>query len=131
MGNNKCKQCSASVFENEEDEETWFEWMESTGQRNQKSISPRTQPLPVQPLAFQADIIRDRPKKNRSKPALYSTEGNALKGLHLASYKNDRTSKEPTFPRDAENNNHEPAVDDETVCSQVREKLNCIETIGI
>ena len=42
MGNSKCKQSHSSVFENEEEEETWFEWMESTNERNQTSVTPRT-----------------------------------------------------------------------------------------
>lgn len=104
MGNQKCKQHTTSVFENEEDEEAWFEWMESTEERNQKSVSPRTHPMPVQPLAFQADVI-ERSKKTRSKPALYFfSDQNVLKGLHLASAENDhRISDEPAF-RNVNNN---------------------------
>lgn len=119
MGNNKCKQCTTSVFENEEEEETWFEWMESTGERNQKSITPRTQPLPVQPLAFCADVI-DRSKKRRSKP----TEGNVLKRLQLANSEDDRIWNESSSRRDMENNNSprinsKLLVEEEPMASQI------------
>lgn len=103
MGNNNCKQCTTSVFENEEDEETWFEWIESRKEAssNQNIISPKARPWPVQPLAFQADTI-NRQKKSRSKPALnLFTEGTALKGLHLANSEDDR----PSLQSVADNNN--------------------------
>ena len=78
MGN---KQGTTSVFRDEEDEETWFEWMETTGHhKNQKllAISPRTEILPVQPTGFQADAI-NRPRNKKKK---ISSTDKALKGLH-------------------------------------------------
>lgn len=100
MGNTKCKQCTASVFENEEEEETWFEWMESQRDNtDERCISPRTRPLPVQPLAFQADVI-DKPRTKKSKASFYSfSEGNVVERL------SGRMSNEPTSHRDVENNN--------------------------
>lgn len=123
MGNSKCKQSHSSVFQNEEEEETWFEWMESTNERNQTSVTPRTHPLPVQPLAFQADLL-ERSKSMRSKPALYFfTDGNVLRGLHKAGSENDRISEESALR--IENNNslrkNEEAVmvEDEAIYSPV------------
>ena len=123
MGNSKCKQSHSSVFENEEEEETWFEWMESTNEQNQTSVTPRTHPLPVQPLAFQADLL-ERSKSMRSKPALYFfTDGNVLRGLHKAGSENDRISEESALR--IENNNslrkNEEAVmvEDEAIYSPV------------
>ena len=107
MGNSKCKQCT-SVFENDEEEETWFEWMESRSEveeRNQKSIAPRTQPMPVQPLAFQADVI-DKSKGKRSKSLLYFfNDGNVHKERNLVNAENDRSLDQPASQRDLENNN--------------------------
>ena len=110
MGNNNCKQCTSSVFKNEEDEETWFEWMESRSEyegRNQKSITPRTQPMPVQPFAFQADVI-DKWKSKRPKPLLYFFNDRSVhKERNLVNPGNDRTLDEfePASRRDLENNN--------------------------
>ena len=125
MGNNNCKQCTTSVFENEEDEETWFEWIESRKEAssNQNIISPKARPWPVQPLAFQADTI-NRQKKSRSKPALnLFTEGTALKGLHLANSEDDR----PSLQSVADNNNsprkNRLRGEEESIYSQVREQL--------
>lgn len=120
MGNTKCKQCTASVFENEEEEETWFEWMESQRDNtDERCISPRTRPLPVQPLAFQADVI-DKPRTKKSKASFYSfSEGNVVERL------SGRMSNEPTSHRDVENNNlarmtNEEFVDkEESLPSQV------------
>lgn len=107
MGNNKCKQCT-SVFENDEEEESWFEWMELRSEveaRNQKSIAPRTQPMPVQPLAFPADVI-DKSKGKRSKSLLYFfNDGNVHKERNLVNSENDRSLDEPASRRDLENNN--------------------------
>lgn len=107
MGNNKCKQCT-SVFENDEEEETWFEWMElrsEVEERNQKSIAPRTQPMPVQPLAFQADVI-GKSKGKRSKSLLYFfNDGNVHKERNLVNSENDRSLDQPASRRDLENNN--------------------------
>ena len=57
MGN---KQGTTSVFRDEEDEETWFEWMETTGHRkNQKqlTISPKNQDA-LRPTCFPDSKIK-------------------------------------------------------------------------
>lgn len=105
MGN---KQCTTSVFQDEEEEETWFEWMETTGdRRNQKqlSISPRTELLPVQPANFQPDVTyRSENKKHK-----VSSEDETLKGLHLARSKHASHS----FRGDLKENNNLPRIKEE------------------
>lgn len=103
MGN---KQGTTSVFRDEEDEETWFEWMETTGHhKNQKqlAISPRTEILPVQPTGFpQADTI-NRPRNTKQK---ISGVDKALKGLYLESSENDNISDSKSVRRDSTGNNN-------------------------
>ncbi|XP_078368821.1 uncharacterized protein LOC144652620 [Oculina patagonica] len=111
MGN---KQCTTSVFQNEEDEETWFEWMETTGNRkNQKQlpISPRTEPLPVQPAAFLADV----PSRARNTKHKISSENKkTLKGLHYTSSKNHGSlSTDSSFRGDVKENNNLPRIKEE------------------
>ena len=103
MGN---KQGTTSVFRDEEDEETWFEWMETTGHhKNQKqlTISPKTEILPVQPTGFpQADTI-NRPRNTKQK---ISGVDKALKGLYLESSENDNISDSKSVRRDSTGNNN-------------------------
>lgn len=111
MGNKHCT--TSSVFEDEEDEETWFEWMETTGDRgNQKqlTISPRTELLAVQPMAFQGSVTNN-PKTTKQK---FFNKSNALKGLHLANSENDNTSVDSrSFRGDVKNNNNLPKLKDD------------------
>lgn len=106
MGN---KQCTTSVFQDEEEEETWFEWMETTANRkNQKqlAISPKTQPLPVQPANFQADVTnRARNIKHR-----IPGEDKTLKRLHLARSENARLSVDSSIRGDLKENNNLPII---------------------
>ena len=109
MGN---KQCTTSVFQDEEDEETWFEWMETTAnRRNQKqlAISPKTQPLPVQPAVFQADVT------NRGRNTKYRipSEDKTLKGLHLARSEKARLSVDSPCRGDLKENNNLPRIKEE------------------
>ena len=102
MGN---KQGTASVFRDEEDEETWFEWMETTGHRkNQKqlTISPKTEMLPVQSTSFRADAI-NRPRNTKQK---ISSTDKALKGLHLESSENTSISVDTSIRGDGTENNN-------------------------
>lgn len=105
MGN---KQSTTSVFQDEEDEETWFEWMETTGDRgNQKRlpISPSSDLLAVhavQPISFPTGVT-DRARNTKQK---YFGKGKALRGLHLASSENDNISVDSPFRGDAKNNNN-------------------------
>jgi len=106
MGN---KQGTTSVFQDEEDEETWFEWMETTGHRkNQKqlTISPKTEILPVQPTGFQADAT------NRSRNTKQKISGGdkTLKGLHLESSENASISADSSFRGDGTENNNLPRI---------------------
>ena len=106
MGN---KQGTTSVFRDEEDEETWFEWMETTGHRkNQKqlTISPKTEILPVQPTGFQADA-NNRPRNTKQK---ISGLDKALKGLHLESCENDSISDNKSIRSDGTENNNLPRI---------------------
>ncbi|XP_020629966.1 uncharacterized protein LOC110067035 isoform X1 [Orbicella faveolata] len=106
MGN---KQGTTSVFRDEEDEETWFEWMETTGHRkNQKqlTISPKTEMLPVQPTSFQADAI-NRPRNTKQK---ISGADKALKGLHLESFENASVSADKSIRGDGTENNNLPRI---------------------
>ena len=124
MGN---KQGTTSVFRDEEDEETWFEWMETTGHRkNQKqlTISPKTEILPVQPTTFQADAIN----RTRNTKQKISGVDKALKGLHLESCENDCKSDNKSIGGDGTKNNNLPRIkenvvenDLETLAGQVSE----------
>lgn len=124
MGN---KHGTTSVFRDEEDEETWFEWMATTGHRkNQKqlTISPKTEILPFQPTRFQADS-NNRPKNTKQK---ISRTDKALKGLHLVGSENASISADKSLRGEgAENNNllriKENAVENdlETLAEQVSE----------
>ena len=129
MGN---KQGTTSVFRDEEDEETWFEWMETTGHRkNQKqlTISPKTEILPVQPTSFQADRI-NKPRNTKQKIAGVDK---ALKGLHLEGSENDSISDNKSIGGDATENNNLPRIkgndvenDLETLAAQVSEVTEAI-----
>lgn len=109
MGN---KQGTASVFQDEEDEETWFEWMEATGdRRNQKRlpISPCSDLLAVhavQPMSLTPGVT-DTAREAKQK---YRSEAKALSGLYLASAKRENISVDPSFRGDAKNNNYLPKV---------------------
>lgn len=111
MGN---KQCTTSVFQNEEEEETWFEWMETTENRkNQKQlpISPRTEPLPVQPAAFLADATS---RARNTKHKISSEDKKTLKGLHLASSENHGSlTTDSSFRGDIKENNNLPRIKEE------------------
>jgi len=122
MGN---KQGTASVFKDEEDEETWFEWMETTGHRkNQKqlTISPKTEMLPVQSSSFQADAF-NRPRKAKQK---ISGADKALKGLHLESSENGSISVDTSSRGDSTENNNLPRT------SRIKESVveNALETLA-
>ena len=129
MGN---KQGTTSVFRDEEDEETWFEWMETTGHRkNQKqlTISPKTEILPVQPTSFQADRI-NKPRNTKQRIAGVDK---ALKGLHLEGSENDSISDNKSIGGDATENNNLPRIkgndvenDLETLAAQVSEVTEAI-----
>ena len=109
MGN---KQGTASVFQDEEDEETWFEWMEAMGdRRNQKRlpISPCSDLLAVhavQPMSLTPGVT-DTAREAKQK---YRSEAKALSGLYLASAKRENISVDPSFRGDAKNNNYLPKV---------------------
>ena len=130
MGN---KQGTTSVFRDEEDEETWFEWMETTGHRkNQKqlTISPKTEILPVQPTSFQADAI-NRPRSTKRK---ISGADKAHTGLHLESSENARISADKSIRGDGTENNNLPRIkrnivenDLETVAGQVSEVTEAMD----
>ena len=129
MGN---KPGTTSVFRDEEDEETWFEWMQTTGHRkNQKqlTISPKTEILPVQPTSFQADRI-NKPRNTKQKIAGVDK---ALKGLHLEGSENDSISDNKSIGGDATENNNLPRIkgndvenDLETLAAQVSEVTEAI-----
>ena len=129
MGN---KQGTTSVFRDEEDEETWFEWMETTGHRkNQKqlTISPKTEILPVQPTSFPADGI-NKPRSTKQK---ISGADKALKGLHLEGSENDSISDNKSIGGDGTENNNLPRIkgndvenDLETLAAQVSEVTEAI-----
>ena len=129
MGN---KPGTTSVFRDEEDEETWFEWMETTGHRkNQKqlTISPKTEILPVQPTSFQADRI-NKPRNTKQK---ISSVDKALKGLHLENSENDSISDNKSISGDGTENNNLPRIkgndvenDLETLAAQVSEVTEAI-----
>ena len=124
MGN---KQGTTSVFRDEEDEEAWFKWMETTGHRkNQKqlTISPKTEILPVQPTSFQVDAI-NRPRNTKQK---ISGADKVLKGLHLESSENDSISADKSIRGDGTENNNFPEIKgtalgnhSETLAGQVSE----------
>ncbi|KAJ7370612.1 Synaptotagmin-9 [Desmophyllum pertusum] len=89
--------------------------METTGDRgNQKqlTISPRTELLAVQPMAFQGSVTNN-PKTTKQK---FFNKSNALKGLHLANSENDNTSVDSrSFRGDVKNlknNNNLPKLKD-------------------
>lgn len=129
MGNSNNKQSTSSVFENEEEAESWFEWMESrkTEINNQNNISPKTGPWPLfQPLAFQADTLIGRQKKSRLiKPApnLFKEGFVPRKGHYLATSENDKIDSEETLAHREANNNSTPEKDvwaeGESIYSQV------------
>ena len=124
MGN---KHCTTSVFRDEEDEETWFEWMATTGHRkNQKqlTISPKTEILPVQPTSFQADA-NYRPKNTKQK---ISGADKVFKGLHLVGSQNASISADKSLRGEGAENNNLPRTkenvvenDLETLAEQVSE----------
>ena len=71
MGNSNCKECTSSVFQDEEEEENWFEWMEATEDQNNKLqlVSPKTEVLAVQPELFRVDVhdkFRSLPSRGKS-----------------------------------------------------------------
>ena len=107
MGN---KQSTTSVFQDEEEEETWFEWMETTGdRRNQKqlSISPKTELLTVQPATFQTDVTN----KSRNTKRKIPSEDRTLKGVRpAASSKNASLSADPSFRGELKENNNLPRI---------------------
>lgn len=117
MGN---KHGTTSVFRDEEDEETWFEWMATTGHhKNQKqlTISPKTEILPVQPTSFQVDAKQK-----------ISGGDKAFKRLHLVGSENASISADKSLRGEgAENNNlsriKENVVENdlETLAEQVSE----------
>ena len=129
MGN---KPGTTSVFRDEEDEETWFEWMQTTRHRkNQKqlTISPKTEILPVQPTSFQADGIN----KLRNTKQKISGVDKALKGLHLESCENDSISANKSIGSDGTENNNLRRIkgndvenDLETLAAQVSEVTEAI-----
>lgn len=109
MGN---KQGTSSVFQDEEDEETWFEWMEATGDhRNQKRlpISPSSDLLAVhavQPMSLTPGVT-DTAKEAKQR---YRSEAKALRGLYLARARTENVSIDSSFRGDAKNNNYLPKL---------------------